>query len=65
MNRLIDFIRSDLFLSLVGGFALGLAGIAFIKPASAGSNQDVVKSVTVEAPAYGENGHTQNKYSNN
>ncbi|MFC4291292.1 hypothetical protein ACFOWX_02570 [Sphingorhabdus arenilitoris] len=54
MNRLVDFIRSDLFLSLAGGFALGLAGIAFINPASAVSNQDAVKSVTVETTSHGE-----------
>lgn len=35
MDRLYNFVRSDLFLSLAGGFALGVAGLAIIKPASA------------------------------
>jgi hypothetical protein len=36
MDRIISFVRSDLFLSLIGGFALGVAGLAIVKPASAG-----------------------------
>nr|WP_315458640.1 hypothetical protein [uncultured Sphingorhabdus sp.] len=36
MDRIISFVRSDLFLSLIGGFALGVAGLAVVKPASAG-----------------------------
>ena len=39
---------SDLFLSLAGGFALGVAGISFIAPASAVNNDQVERSVTVE-----------------
>ncbi|OYZ88889.1 MAG: hypothetical protein B7Y00_02885 [Sphingomonadales bacterium 17-56-6] len=42
MDGIFNFLRSDLFLSLFGGFALGVAGLALIKPASAGD-------VTVEA----------------
>ncbi len=38
MNRFLNFMRSDLFLSLAGGFALGVAGMAVIKPANADSN---------------------------
>jgi len=52
MNRLFDFVRSDLFLSLAGGFALGLAGMALVKPASAESSGDITRSVTVETPDY-------------
>jgi hypothetical protein len=54
MNRLTNFVRSDLFLSLIGGFALGLAGLAFIKPATAESRNDQTKSVTVETPDYAQ-----------
>lgn len=35
MDGIFNFLRSDLFLSLFGGFALGVAGLALIKPASA------------------------------
>lgn len=35
MNRIFNFVRSDLFLSLAGGFALGVAGLAVVNPASA------------------------------
>ncbi len=35
MNHIFDFLRSDLFLSLAAGFALGVAGLALAKPASA------------------------------
>ena len=54
MNRLVDLIRSDLFLSLAGGFALGIAGMAVIKPASAESGHDIERSVTVETPDHTE-----------
>ncbi len=54
MNRLINLVRSDLFLSLVGGFALGLAGMAVIKPATAGSDMDNSRSVSVGAPIHAE-----------
>ncbi len=50
MNRILNFVRSDLFLSLAGGFALGVAGMAVVKPASAGSNTDFeARSITVSA----------------
>jgi hypothetical protein len=52
MNRLFDLVKSDLFWSIAGGFALGLAGISAIKPASAGSGEELAKSVTVEIPDY-------------
>lgn len=36
MDGIFNFLRSDLFLSLLGGFAIGVAGLALIKPATAG-----------------------------
>lgn len=42
MDGIFNFLRSDLFLSLLGGFAIGVAGLAFIKPA-------IANDVTVEA----------------
>ena len=42
MDGIFNFVRSDLFLSLLAGFALGAAGLALIQPATAGD-------VTVEA----------------
>lgn len=45
MDSIFNFLRSDLFLSLLGGFALGAAGLAIIKPASA-------SDVTVEATQF-------------
>jgi hypothetical protein len=53
MDRLYNFVRSDLFLSLAGGFALGLAGLAIIKPASANDHNAVAtRSVSVGGPSY-------------
>ncbi len=53
MDRLYNFVRSDLFLSLAGGFALGLAGLAIIKPASANDNNaEATRSVSVGGPSY-------------
>lgn len=52
MNRLFDLVKSDLFWSIAGGFALGLAGLSVIKPASAGNREELAKSVTVEIPDY-------------
>ena len=53
MDRLYNFVRSDLFLSLAGGFALGVAGLAIINPASANdSNAEVTRSVSVGGPSY-------------
>jgi hypothetical protein len=51
MTRFYAFFRSDLLLSLVGGFALGIAGMALIKPASASSERSESKAVQIEAPA--------------
>lgn len=42
MDSIFNFLRSDLFLSLLGGFAIGVAGLTLIKPATA-------SDVTVEA----------------
>ena len=55
MNRIFNFVRSDLFLSLAGGFALGVAGLAVIKPASADVGHVEAKSISVGAPVYEEN----------
>ena len=52
MDRLFRFAKSDLFWSLAGGFALGMAGMAVIKPATAGDRNEMAKSVTVETPDY-------------
>jgi hypothetical protein len=55
MDRIFNFVRSDLFLSLAGGFALGVAGLAVVKPANA-HNIDVenARSITVGAPSHEE-----------
>jgi hypothetical protein len=53
MNRLFNFVRSDLFLSLAGGFALGIAGLAVIQPASADiGGSATAKAISVGAPVY-------------
>ena len=55
MNRIFNFVRSELFLSLAGGFALGVAGLAVIKPASADiGHADAAKEISVGAPVYEE-----------
>lgn len=55
MNRFINLVRSDLFLSLAGGFALGIAGLTMINPAAANSGDtEVAKSISVEVPAHAE-----------
>jgi hypothetical protein len=55
MNRIFNFVRSELFLSLAGGFALGVAGLAVIKPASADIGYaDTAKAISVGAPVYEE-----------
>jgi hypothetical protein len=51
MTRTFAFFRSDLFLSLFGGFALGIAGIALVKPASATSEPGEGKSVQIVSAA--------------
>jgi hypothetical protein len=51
MDRLFNFVRSDLFLSLAGGFALGVAGLAVIKPASAHDvGIESARSISVGVP---------------
>jgi hypothetical protein len=50
MDRIFNFVRSDLFLSLAGGFALGVAGLAVIQPASADIGPQAAKSILVGAP---------------
>jgi len=53
MNRIFNFVRSDLFLSLAGGFALGVAGLAVVKPASADiGHAESAKKISVGAPFY-------------
>jgi hypothetical protein len=55
MNRIFNFVRSDLFLSLVGGFAFGVAGLAVIQPASADiGDPGAAKSILVGAPVHDE-----------
>jgi hypothetical protein len=39
MDRIFDFVRSDLFLSLLGGFALGVAGLTMVDPATANTKE--------------------------
>lgn len=51
MDRIITFLRSELFLSLAGGFALGLAGLVLIKPASADIGMHAGRSISVSAPS--------------
>lgn len=51
MTRLINFFRSELFLSLAGGFALGIAGIALVRPASAETERQVAKALVIEPQA--------------
>ena len=51
MSRIFKFVRSELFLSLAGGFALGVAGIAIVKPASADvGDVNVSMAISVGAP---------------
>lgn len=50
MDGIFNFLRSDLFLSLIGGFALGMAGLALVQPATA--SQGVVEagpSISIDA----------------
>jgi hypothetical protein len=51
MTRLLTFFRSDLFLSLAGGFALGIAGIAMVRPASAETERHEAKALVIESQA--------------
>ncbi len=53
MDRIINFVRSDLVLSLIGGFALGVAGLAIVKPASAGPGiENDAQSIIVGTAQY-------------
>ncbi len=55
MTGIFNFVRSELFLSLAGGFALGVAGLAVIKPASADiGHAEVSRVISVGAPVYEE-----------
>lgn len=55
MTGIFSFLRSELFLSLAGGFALGVAGIVLIEPANAGSGDiEAARSITVGAPVHAE-----------
>jgi hypothetical protein len=58
MTRLIAFLRSDLILSLVGGFAIGIAGIAMVKPASAGSERHESRAVIIDTPDHAQKTHS-------
>jgi hypothetical protein len=51
MTKLFSFARSELFLSLIGGFALGVAGMALIKPASATQEKSEAGAVVIETTA--------------
>ena len=53
MNQLISFMRSELFLSLLGGFALGVTGMALVKPASATSEKAEAGAVLIEGTIQG------------
>jgi hypothetical protein len=53
MTWFFSFVRSELFLSLAGGFALGLAGIALVKPASAGQEKNESRAVLIEGIGQG------------
>ena len=57
MNQLISFMRSELFLSLLGGFALGVTGMALVKPASATSEKAEAGAVLIEGTIKGVANH--------
>jgi hypothetical protein len=50
MKRVLHLLRSDLVLSIIGGFALGIAGMSLVKPASADVDKDRGRAVTVSVP---------------
>lgn len=54
MTKLFSFVRSELFLSLAGGFALGVAGLSLVKPASASQENVEARAVVIEASAQAE-----------
>jgi hypothetical protein len=53
MIRFLSFMRSELFLSVAGGFALGLAGMALVKPASASGEKVETRTVLIEQAGQG------------
>ena len=53
MKQIFSFVRSELFLSLMGGFALGVAGMAMVKPASATSEKAEAGAVLIEGTIQG------------
>ena len=53
MNWFSSFVRSELFLSIAGGFALGVAGMAMVKPASATSEKAEAGAVLIEGTIQG------------
>jgi hypothetical protein len=53
MIRFFSFMRSELFLSIAGGFALGLAGMALVKPASATQEKVETRTVLIEQAGQG------------
>jgi hypothetical protein len=57
MKQFFSFVRSELFLSLAGGFALGLAGMAMVKPASATSEKAEAGAVLIEGTMQGAAHH--------
>jgi hypothetical protein len=57
MTRIFHFLRSELFLSLAGGFALGLAAMALVKPASATAEKTESRAVLIEQAEQGASSH--------
>ena len=53
MKQLFSFVRSELFLSILGGFALGVTGMALVKPASATSEKAEAGAVLIEGTIQG------------
>ncbi len=53
MKQFFSFVRSELFLSIMGGFALGVAGMAMVKPASATSEKAEAGAVLIEGTIQG------------
>ena len=61
MNRIFSFVRSELFLSIAGGFALGLTGMALVKPASAGLEKNESHAVLIEGACKAHMEESSNK----
>jgi hypothetical protein len=53
MRQIFSFVRSELFLSILGGFALGVTGMALVKPASATSEKAEAGAVLIEGTMQG------------